>query len=98
MALAHLRLDNYQKADKNAQFVMVELDRIEAKIQTLTEMMVNRQDPDLLISQVDEAAQSMTDTESAIKDLQTITGMAEQLVDPPPILDADLGGVLKNEA
>ncbi len=98
VALANLRLDNYQKADKNAQFVMVELDRIEAKIQTLTEMMVNRQDPDLLISQVDEAAQSMTDTETAIKDLQTITGMAEQLVDPPPILDADLGGVLKNEA
>ena len=98
VALANLRLDNYQKADRNAQFVMVELDRIESKIQTLTEMMVNRQDPDLLTSQVDQAAQSMTDTESAIRDLQTITGMADQLIDPPPILDADLGGVLKNEA
>ncbi|MGE0440873.1 MAG: hypothetical protein AB7L66_03840 [Gemmatimonadales bacterium] len=98
VALAHLRLDNYRKADKNAQYVMVELDRIESKIQTLTEMMVNRQDPDLLTSQVDQAAQSMTDTESAIKELQTITGMADQLVEPPPILDADLGGVLKSEA
>jgi hypothetical protein len=97
VALAHLRLDNYRKADKNAEFVAVELDRIEAKIQTLTEMMVNRQDPDLLTSQVDQAAQSMTDTESAIKELQTITGMADQLTDPPPILDADLGGVLRNE-
>jgi len=95
IALANLRLDNYRKADKNAQFVMVELDRIESKIQTLTEMMVNRQDPDLLTSQVDQAAQSMTDTESAIKELQTITGMADQLTDPPPILDADLGGLLK---
>jgi hypothetical protein len=95
VALANLRLDNYRKADKNAQFVLVELDRIESKIQTLTEMMVNRQDPDLLTSQVDQAAQSMTDTESAIKELQVITGMAEELTEPPPILDADLGGVVK---
>ncbi len=98
VALANLRLDNYQKADKNAQYVMVELDRIESKIQTLTEMSVNRQDPDLLASQVDLAANSMADTETAIKELQSITGMADQLTEPPPILDADLGGVLRNEA
>lgn len=98
VALANLRLENYRKADKNAQFVMVELDRIESKIQTLTEMMVNRQDPDLLASQVDQAAQSMTDTESAIKELQTITGMAEQLTEPPPILGANLGGILRTDA
>ena len=98
VALANLRLDNYKKADKNAQFVMVELDRIEAKIQTLTEMMVNRQDPDLLASQVDQAAQSMTDTESAIKELQSITGMADQLTEPPPIMSSNLGGVLRDEA
>ena len=98
LAMAHLRLDNYEKADKNAQFVMVELDRIETKIQTMTEMMVNQQDPDLLSSQVDQAAQSMTATESAIKDLQSITGLSDQLSEPPPILSADLGGVLKREA
>lgn len=98
VALAHLRLDNYRKAGKNAEYVRVELDRIESKILTLTEMMVNRQDPDLLTSQVDQAAQSMTDTESAIRELQAITGMADQLVEPPPILDADLGGVLKSES
>jgi hypothetical protein len=40
----------------------------------------------------------MTDTESAIQELQAITGMADQLVEPPPILDADLGGVLKRES
>jgi len=98
VALANLRLDNYRKADKNAQFVMVELDRIESKIQALTEMTVNRQDPDLLASQVDLAANSMTETETAIRELQSITGMADQLTDPPPILDADLGGVLRHEA
>jgi len=93
VALANLRLDNYRKADKNAQFVMVELDRIESKIQTITEMMVNRQDPDLLASQVDAAADSMRSTESAIAELQQITGMADQLTEPPPILDADWGTV-----
>lgn len=95
VALAALRLDNYRKADQNAAFVMVELDRIEAKIQTLTEMMVNRQDPDLLASQVDQAAQSMGATETAIKELQQITGLADQLAEPPAILDADLGRVLQ---
>ena len=98
VGLANLRLDNFRKADKNAQYVMVELDRIESKIQALTEMAVNRQDPDLLASQVDLAANSMTETETAIKELQSITGMADQLADPPPILDADLGSVLRNEA
>lgn len=95
VALAELRLDNYRKADKNAQFVMVELDRIESKIQTLTEMMVNRQDPDLLASQVDAAADSMRATETAIQELQQITGMADQLTEPPPILDVDLDRVLQ---
>jgi hypothetical protein len=73
----------------------VELDRIESKIQTLTEMMVNRQDPDLLASQVDAAADSMRATETAIQELQQITGMADQLTEPPAILNADLDRVLQ---
>jgi hypothetical protein len=93
VALAALRLDNYRKADQNAHFMMVELDRIESKIQALTEMMVNRQDPDLLASQVDQAAQSMSATETAIRELQQITGLADQLTEPPPILDVELGKV-----
>ncbi len=47
IAMAELRLDNYERAKKNAQFVSIELDRIEGKIQALAEMAVNRQDPDL---------------------------------------------------
>jgi hypothetical protein len=95
VALANLRLDNYRKADKNAQFVLVELDRIESKIQTLTEMMVNRQDPDLLASQVDQAAESMRATETAIEELRQLTGIADQLTEPPPILDAEFGKVVQ---
>jgi hypothetical protein len=95
IASAELRLDNYERAKKNAQFVSIELDRMEGKIQALAEMAVNRQDPDLLSSQVDSAAESMRQTEKAVSELQHLTGLADQLQDPPPILDADLRQVLR---
>ena len=89
IATAELRLDNYERAKKNAQFVTIELDRIESKIQALAEMAVNRQDPDLISSQVDSAAESMRQTEKAVSELQHLTGLADELQDPPAILDAD---------
>jgi hypothetical protein len=90
LQVAELRLDNFQKAQDNAEFVEIELDRIENKIQALTEMSVNRQDPDFLTSQVDAAAESMAHTETAITELQNITGLVSDLEEPPPILEADL--------
>jgi hypothetical protein len=94
IAMAELRLDNFQRAKKNADFVTIELDRIEGKIQALAEMAVNRQDPDFLSSQVDSAADSMRQTEKAVSELQHLTGLADQLDEPPAILDADLRTVL----
>jgi hypothetical protein len=98
IAMSELRLDNFERAQKNAQFVSIELDRIEGKIQALAEMAVNRQDPDLLSSQVDSAAESMRQTEKAVSELQHLTGLADELQDPPAILDADLRQVLRNDA
>ena len=98
IAMAELRLDNYGRAKKNAQFVSIELDRIEGKIQALAEMAVNRQDPDFLSSQVDSAAESMRQTEKAVSELQHLTGLADQLQDPPAILEADLRQVLRHDA
>ena len=97
VAMGELRLDNYTRAKKNAEFVSLELDRIEGKIQALAEMAVNRQDPDFLSSQVDSAADSMRQTEKAVSELQHLTGMADQLQDPPAILETDLRAVLRNE-
>ena len=97
VARGELRLDNYTRAKKNAEFVSLELDRIEGKIQALAEMAVNRQDPDFLSSQVDSAADSMRQTEKAVSELQHLTGMADQLQDPPAILETDLRAVLRNE-
>ena len=95
MASCELRLDNFGRAQKNAEFVSFELDRIEGKIQALAEMAVNRQDPDFLSSQVDSAADSMRQTEKAVSELQHLTGLADQLEEPPAILESDLRQVLK---
>ena len=98
LAMAELRLDNFGRAKKNADFVSVELDRIEGKIQALAEMAVNRQDPDFLSNQVDSAAESMRQTEKAVSELQHLTGLADQLEEPPAILETDLREVLRNDA
>jgi hypothetical protein len=98
IAMGELRLDNFGRAKKNAEFVAVELDRIEGKIQALAEMAVNRQDPDFLSSQVDSAAESMRQTEKAVSELQHLTGLGDQLEEPPAILESDLRGVLKHDA
>ena len=87
------RLDNYSKAKLNLDYVRVELDRIEAKIQAITEAAVNRQDPDFLTSQIDSVSESMQSTEKAIDELQQLTGIVDEMQAPPVILEADLGQV-----
>jgi hypothetical protein len=95
VANAELRIDNYGRAKKNAEFVTLELDRIEGKIQALAEIAVNRQDPDFISTQVDSAAESMRQTEKAVTELQHLTGLADELEEPPAILESDLRGVLR---
>jgi hypothetical protein len=91
LADAELRLENYKKSTKDAQFVGIELDRIETKIQALIEMGVSRQDPDLLSTQVTAAAESMQQTEQAVNQLQHLSGLADQLEEPPAIMESDIG-------
>lgn len=85
-----MRLDNYQKAESNADFVAVELDRIEGKISAIIEMGVSNQDAEYISSQVDAVADSMAITEEAISDLQSITGLSAEIEGPPSILEADV--------
>lgn len=92
VAVQEMRLDNYQKAAGNADFLRVEIDRIEAKIHALTEAAVNRQDTEFLSSQIDSVAESMQSTAKAISELQSITGLVDEMQEPPAILTADLGG------
>jgi hypothetical protein len=90
MATAEMRLENYRKAEQNAEFVAVEIERIEGKIQAISEMAVSRQDPDFISSQVDSVTESMVHTEEAIRELNQITGLADEMEETPSILQNDL--------
>ena len=95
LAAQQLRFDNYGRAKQNAEYVRLELDRIEAKIQVLAESTVNQQDPNFLTSQIEGVTESMHTTEKAIRDLNEITGMVDQMQEPPAILETDLRRVVQ---
>lgn len=90
LATAELRKDNLAKAHGNAEFVAAELDRLENKIQAVTEMAVSHTDPDEMSSRIDAIAEGIAQTEETIRELQSITGMAAHQDDTPAILGADL--------
>lgn len=72
------RLANYEKARENFELVRLELDRLENKIKSLSEMAINRQEPDFISGQVDQVASSMLDAEKTMNDLQFATGLHTQ--------------------
>jgi hypothetical protein len=86
IATAELRLENHRKAVSNAEYVEVELERIEGKIKALTELAVGGQDADGISAQVDTVAESMVQAEDAIREINQITGLTDDLAEAPPIL------------
>jgi len=70
------RLTNLQKARDNNELVQLEIDRLENKICSLSELAVNRQEPDFIVRQVDQVASSMVQTERTMNELQFATGLA----------------------
>jgi hypothetical protein len=95
MATAQMRLDNYAKAEGNFDFVALELDRIEQKIQALAEMAVSHENPDELSVQVDAVADGMAQTEATIRELQAITGLGRDDEATPSILGGDMTEAIK---
>jgi hypothetical protein len=69
------RLANFQKARENSDLVEAEIERLENKIRSITEMAINRQDPQFVSGQVDQVASSLIQTEAAMNDLQFATGL-----------------------
>jgi chemotaxis protein histidine kinase CheA len=80
------RLANFEKARDNSELVKLEIDRLENKIRSLSELAVNRQEPEFISAQVDQVASSMLQTERTMNDLQFATGidLADEAV--PPLL------------
>ena len=84
---ANMRLVNWLKAQENHQYIQLELDRIDAKITSIAELAVNRQEPDFITSEVDGVAATMEQTESAMAELQFLSGLDDQDLAPPSFVD-----------
>jgi hypothetical protein len=80
------RLANLAKAQENCQFIGLEIDRLENKIRSLSEMAINRQEPEFISSEVDHVATSMVDTERTMNELQFATGLTATDAEPPALL------------
>ena len=83
------RLANLQRARDNYELVKLEIDRLENKIRSLSELAVNRQEPDYISGQVDQVAASMMETEKTMNDLQFVTGL-DTVDDAPELLRGEV--------
>ena len=84
------RLDYYDRTARDAEFLRVELDRVEEKILALSEMAVNQHDPNVLSAEIDAAASSMQATETSLTTLN-LSAAATSAGAAPSILDAPDG-------
>lgn len=80
------RLVNCRKARDNHELVQVEIERLENKIRALSEMAVNRQEPDFIAGQVDQVVSGMVQTEQTMSDLQFLTGLDTAREEVPEML------------
>ena len=79
------RLANLAKARDNFELVKLEIDRLENKIRSLSEMAINRQEPEFISGQVDQVARRMLETERTMNELKFATGL-DALDEVPPDL------------
>jgi chemotaxis protein histidine kinase CheA len=89
IATAGARKENVEKSKGNAEFISTELDRLENKIQAVTELAVGHTDPNEVSSRIDAISEGISQTEQTIRDLQQITGVSDADT-TPSILDTDL--------
>jgi chemotaxis protein histidine kinase CheA len=83
------RISNLQRARGNFDLVKLEIDRLENKIRSLSELAVNRQEPDYISGQVDQVAASMMETEKTMNELQFVTGL-EGVDEAPSLLQSEV--------
>jgi hypothetical protein len=85
LTTSRARLENFDRARSNYEFVTLEIDRLEKKIESLAELAINRQEPDYISSQIDQVAHSMQDTEKTMNELKFVSGV-EVLEEAPPTI------------
>lgn len=84
------RLENFSKAKDNLELVELEIERLENKIRSLSELAVNRQEPEFISGQVEAVASSMLATEQTINELEFVTGLHGQDDHVPAFLRKEL--------
>jgi hypothetical protein len=83
------RLTNLQRARDNFDLVKLEIDRLENKIRSLSELAVNRQEPEYISGQVDQVAASMLETENTMNELRFVTGL-DSVEEAPSLLQGEV--------
>ena len=73
----------------NFDLVKLEIDRLENKIRSLSELAVNRQEPDYISGQVDQVAASMMETEKTMNELRFVTGL-DSVDEAPSLLQNEI--------
>ena len=80
------RLENYRKAQENHELMGLEIDRLENTIHSLSELAVNRHEPNFISGQINQVATSMMQTEKTMGDLQFVTGLLHTDEEVHPLL------------
>jgi hypothetical protein len=87
LATCRGRLENYQKARDNFEYVELELDRLGNKIKSLAEEAIRPHEPNFVATNVDAMSASLLETEKTMDDLEFATGLGHVASEPPELLD-----------
>jgi hypothetical protein len=71
------RLVNLQKQRASHELMSLEINRLENKIQALSELALNRERPEKIAGQVDEVVGTLTDAEKVLDELDFATGRTD---------------------
>lgn len=86
LATCQERLVNLKKAHDDLQLVELQIDQLENRIRSLSEMAFHRQEPEFISGQVEQVASSMVQTEQTMNELRFATGLETLSDEPPPLL------------
>ncbi|MDB5389172.1 MAG: hypothetical protein JWM11_4818 [Planctomycetaceae bacterium] len=86
LSTSRSRLANYKKAEESYELMGLEIDRLENTIHSLSELAVNRQEPEFISGQIDQVANSMVQTERTMGELAFVTGLQLVNEEVPPML------------
>ena len=87
LATLHQRLENYDRAKDNRDFLSIELDRIEQKVSAISEMSINSKDATDFSAQVDGITDGIAATEQAMRTLDVAPILTQE--DAPPLLQRE---------